>query len=73
MAIATDGAAALPIATGLPVLDLNDADAIARFVLDNAARCEYLEPTPAPVLAGCATSRGVARPEAEQLRTREDA
>ena len=27
MAIATDSAAALPVATGLPVLDLNDADA----------------------------------------------
>ena len=74
IAIATDGAEALPVATGLPVLDLNDADAIARFVLDNAARCEYLEPTPAPVLAGCAAPRNVATAGSRPLRrSREDA
>ena len=47
MAIATDDAQSLPVATGLPVLDLNDADAIARFVLDSAARCDYREPVAA--------------------------
>jgi molybdopterin-guanine dinucleotide biosynthesis adapter protein len=41
VAIATDSAAALPEPTGLPVLDLDDADAIARFVLSQAARCRY--------------------------------
>ena len=41
IAIATDSAASLPAPTGLPVIDLNDADAVARFVLDSAARCDY--------------------------------
>ena len=52
IAVATDSADTLPAPTGLPVLDLNDADAIARFVLDSAARCEYREPSPRPALAG---------------------
>jgi len=68
MAIATDGAQALPVATGLPVLDLNDADAIARFVLDNATRCEYLEPASPPVLAGCAEPRSDAAARAQPMR-----
>src|SRR5450432_3748559 len=42
IAIATDSAASLPAPTGLPVIDLNDADAVARFVLDSAGRCAYL-------------------------------
>jgi len=71
MAIATDGAQTLPVATGLPVLDLNDADAIARFVLDNAARCDYVDPTPPQVLAGGAALRDVAT--AALRRSREDA
>ena len=41
IAIATDGAAALPEPTGLPVFDLDDVDAIARFILDQEARCRY--------------------------------
>ncbi len=41
IAIATDSAARLPAPTGLPVIDLNDADAVARFVLGSAERCEY--------------------------------
>ena len=74
MAIATDSAEALPVATGLPVLDLNDADAIARFVLDNALRCEYLEPAPAPVLAGCsAPTQGAMTGRQPLRRSREDA
>ena len=74
MAIATDAAEALPVATGLPVLDLNDADAIARFVLDNARRCEYLEPAPAPVLAGCIAPTRVETAGSLALRrSREDA
>jgi molybdopterin-guanine dinucleotide biosynthesis protein B len=43
IAVATDDAASLPVSTRLPVLDLNDADAVARFILANAARCEYAE------------------------------
>ena len=41
IAIATDGAAALPEPTGLPVFDLDDVDAIARFILDQETRCRY--------------------------------
>ena len=41
IAIATDSAAALPAPTGLPVFDLDDVDAIARFVLEQATRCVY--------------------------------
>ena len=52
IAIATDSADALPAPTGLPVLDLNDVDAIARFVLDSAVRCAYSELSPPPALAG---------------------
>lgn len=39
IAIATDRAAALPEPTERPVLDLGDVDAIAEFVLGQAARC----------------------------------
>jgi molybdopterin-guanine dinucleotide biosynthesis protein B len=41
IAIATDGAATLPERTSLPVFDLDDVDAIAAFVLAQAARCRY--------------------------------
>jgi molybdopterin-guanine dinucleotide biosynthesis adapter protein len=44
IAVATDAARSLPAPTGLPVLDLNDADAVARFILDSAARCQYAGP-----------------------------
>jgi molybdopterin-guanine dinucleotide biosynthesis adapter protein len=44
IAIATDSAAALPEPTGLPVFHLDDADAIAAFVLAQEMRCRYLEP-----------------------------
>jgi len=47
IAIATDSGDRLPEPTGLPVLDLNHADAIAEFVLASAKRCEYLEPAQA--------------------------
>jgi molybdopterin-guanine dinucleotide biosynthesis protein B len=39
--IATDAAPALPQPTALPVFDLNDVDAIAQWLLDNARRFEY--------------------------------
>jgi molybdopterin-guanine dinucleotide biosynthesis protein B len=44
VAIATDSAERLPVATQLPRLDLNDPDAIAAFLLDTAARYEYRSP-----------------------------
>lgn len=44
VAICTDDADSLPEPTGLPVLDLNDVDAVADFLLRNGARHEYLSP-----------------------------
>jgi molybdopterin-guanine dinucleotide biosynthesis adapter protein len=44
IAIATDSPAALPYPTALPVLDLNDHDSIARFLLGNAGRFDYRSP-----------------------------
>jgi len=41
IAIATDSADALPQPTRLPVFDLDDPDAIARFVLEQEQRCRY--------------------------------
>ena len=40
-AIATDDAAALPVPTLRPVLDLNDAEAIAQWLIDNDQRFDY--------------------------------
>jgi molybdopterin-guanine dinucleotide biosynthesis protein B len=44
VAICTDSAPALPERTELPVLDLNDADAVTRFLIDNAGRFRYVGP-----------------------------
>jgi len=41
VAIATDAPAALPVPTLRPVLDLNDAEAIARWLIDNGQRFDY--------------------------------
>lgn len=41
VAIATDSSAALPEPTLRPVLDLNDADALATWLIENQARFEY--------------------------------
>jgi molybdopterin-guanine dinucleotide biosynthesis adapter protein len=41
VAIATDSAAQLPEATLRPVLDLNDADAVAQWLVDNGDRFHY--------------------------------
>jgi len=41
VAIATDTAESLPSVTELPVFDLNDADGIAKWLLQNAGRFEY--------------------------------
>ncbi len=45
-AIATDSPLQLPEATGLPLLDLNDADAIAEHLLQNQSRYDYSPPFP---------------------------
>lgn len=44
-AIATDSPQQLPVPTGLPLLDLGDADAVAQFLLTQASRYEYAFPT----------------------------
>ena len=44
VAVCTDSAAQLPEPTGLPLLDLNDHEAVAEFLLRNAARFEYVAP-----------------------------
>jgi molybdopterin-guanine dinucleotide biosynthesis protein B len=41
IAVATDSASALPQPTGLPVFDLDDADAIAQFILAQSLRCRH--------------------------------
>jgi len=44
VAICTDSPAQLPAPTPLPLLDLNDADAVTAFLLGNAARFAYAAP-----------------------------
>jgi len=63
VAVCTDGPANLPHPTGLPVLDLNDVDAVAEFLLRNAARHEYHcpcddEPADAEPARGAAAAAG---------------
>lgn len=41
VAIATDSPEALPQATGRPVLDLNDLDAVAQWLMENQDRFDY--------------------------------
>jgi molybdopterin-guanine dinucleotide biosynthesis protein B len=41
VAICTDSAEQLPVPTGLPLLDLNDPDAVANFLLGHTQRHEY--------------------------------
>jgi molybdopterin-guanine dinucleotide biosynthesis protein B len=48
VAICTDAPSRLPQPTRLPVLDLNDPDAVAAFLLDDAQRYEYAAPPRAP-------------------------
>jgi molybdopterin-guanine dinucleotide biosynthesis protein B len=63
VAICTDSADRLPVPTGLPLLDLNDADGVAHFLLGNPERYEYrsslLEPA-APAHADAGASAGPA-------------
>jgi len=44
VALATDSAEHLPEPTTLPILDLNDADTVADFLLHTSARYEYIAP-----------------------------
>jgi molybdopterin-guanine dinucleotide biosynthesis protein B len=44
VAVCTDSPAQLPELTDLPLLDLNDPDAVAEFLLHSASRFEYLAP-----------------------------
>lgn len=44
VAIATDSPEQLPHPTGLPVLDLNDPDAVAEFLLHHSPRYDYRAP-----------------------------
>ncbi len=44
VALCTDSPDRLPEPTGLPLLDLNDPDAVTRFLLENADRHEYRSP-----------------------------
>ena len=41
VAIATDSPGQLPVATQRPLLDLNDADALAGWLIDNGDRFDY--------------------------------
>ena len=47
-AIATDSPAALPEPTGRPVLDLNQPDAVAAWLVENGARFDYSPETYTP-------------------------
>jgi molybdopterin-guanine dinucleotide biosynthesis protein B len=63
VAICTDSEARLPEPTGLPILDLNDADAVAHFLLGNPERYEYRSPLfepDAPAHADAGASAGPA-------------
>ena len=59
LAICTDSKAQLPLPTQLPIMDLNDAAAVAKFLLQQAARFEYVAP-PAPTQAVAALVPAVA-------------
>jgi molybdopterin-guanine dinucleotide biosynthesis protein B len=54
VAVATDTPAGLPESTGLPLLDVDDAEAVAAFLLSDPNRYEYTFPDfpPAAPVAG---------------------
>jgi len=63
VAISTDSPEHLPQPTGLPLLDLNDPDAVAHFLLGNPERYEYRSPlfdSGAPAHADAGASAGPA-------------
>ena len=53
VAICTDSPQRLPEPTALPLLDLNDADAVVAFLLRDAARFGYAAPPASPAVAAC--------------------
>ena len=62
IAVATDRASMLPAPTGLPVFDLDDADAIAQFILDQS-RAAYVPRTDeATIVASAAANDASAVP-----------
>lgn len=64
VAVSTDAPARLPVATGLPVFDLNDPDAVADFLLRDPARYAYRSPfdDDAPAPADAHAARGAGTP-----------
>ena len=63
VAISTDSPEQLPQHTGLPLLDLNNRDAVAHFLLGNSERYEYRSPlfdSGAPAHADAGTGTGPA-------------
>ena len=64
VAICTDVAAKLPQPTQLPVLDLNDPDSVAAFLLCNSESYEYVRPN-AAAPAAAITAASAAEPAAE--------
>ena len=66
VAIATDSPARLPQPTGLPVLDLNDADAIAAHLLAHGERHEYRSPYDADNEAAYVDRPADRRPDARR-------
>ena len=66
VAIATDSPDRLPQSTGLPLLDINDADAVTQFLLADPARYEYRSPFDDGYAASADADAGRgARPAAE--------
>jgi molybdopterin-guanine dinucleotide biosynthesis protein B len=66
VAICTDSLGELPQPTALPILDLNDPDAVAQFLLGNPERYEYRSPlfepdAPAHADAGASTGPAAQR------------
>jgi molybdopterin-guanine dinucleotide biosynthesis protein B len=64
VAVSTDSPEQLPVPTGLPVLDLNDPDAVAHFLLGNPTRYEYRPPPCDPAAPGDADAGPGAGPAA---------
>jgi molybdopterin-guanine dinucleotide biosynthesis protein B len=56
IAVATDSRSVLPAPTGLPVFDLDDADAIAQFILGQSLRCLYAPRTDERTIVGSAAA-----------------
>jgi molybdopterin-guanine dinucleotide biosynthesis protein B len=67
VAVATDDPARLPAPTGLPLLDLNDAEAVVAFLLAEPGRYLYLPPGRDGAASASALA-GVARVPARALR-----